>query len=138
MALLFFWVWLILHINSELKKSEELLSKFYNCSYFSYPFGGEFEVNNEVIDVVSKSSFRFAFMNNWSWNYNPSNYKIQRISLPNTKDKYLINAHLSGFYYFLKYLPIKDYKISFVIATHNLSLTKKFDSIIKLSNGKIL
>ena len=32
----------------------------------------------------------------------------------------------------------KDYKISFVIATHNLSLTKKFDSIIKLSNGKIL
>tara|TARA_B100000029_G_scaffold516802_1_gene634600 strand:- start:2384 stop:3055 length:672 start_codon:yes stop_codon:yes gene_type:complete len=33
---------------------------------------------------------------------------------------------------------VKNYKISFLIATHNLSLTKKFDNIIKLSNGRIL
>tara|TARA_Y100000590_G_scaffold200120_1_gene227369 strand:- start:2166 stop:2837 length:672 start_codon:yes stop_codon:yes gene_type:complete len=37
---------------------------------------------------------------------------------------------------------IKDlvnyYKISFIIATHNLSITKKFDKIIKLSEGKII
>tara|TARA_Y100000590_G_C15654308_1_gene990018 strand:+ start:559 stop:1230 length:672 start_codon:yes stop_codon:yes gene_type:complete len=33
---------------------------------------------------------------------------------------------------------VKQYKISFLIATHNLSLTKKFDNIIKLSDGKIL
>ena len=33
---------------------------------------------------------------------------------------------------------VKQYKISFVIATHNLSITKKFDKIIKLSEGKII
>ena len=33
---------------------------------------------------------------------------------------------------------VKQYKISFVIATHNLSITKKFDKIIKLSEGKIV
>ena len=33
---------------------------------------------------------------------------------------------------------VKQYKISFVIATHNLSITKKFDKIIKLSEGRII
>ena len=33
---------------------------------------------------------------------------------------------------------VNHYKISFVIATHNLSITKKFDKIIKLSEGKII
>ena len=37
---------------------------------------------------------------------------------------------------------IKDlgnhYNISFIIATHNLSITKKFDKIVKLSEGKII
>ena len=30
---------------------------------------------------------------------------------------------------------MSEYKISFIIATHNLSLTKKFDKIFKLSDG---
>ena len=33
---------------------------------------------------------------------------------------------------------ISEYKISFIIATHNLSLTKKFDKILKLSDGILL
>ena len=33
---------------------------------------------------------------------------------------------------------ISEYKISFIIATHNLSLTKKFDKILKLSDGNLL
>jgi len=33
---------------------------------------------------------------------------------------------------------ISEYKISFIIATHNLSLTKKFDKIFKLSDGILL
>ena len=33
---------------------------------------------------------------------------------------------------------VKQYKISFVIATHNLSITKKFDKIIKLSEGSMI
>ena len=33
---------------------------------------------------------------------------------------------------------MSEYKISFIIATHNLSLTKKFDKIFKLSDGNLL
>ncbi|PPR43575.1 MAG: Lipoprotein-releasing system ATP-binding protein LolD [Alphaproteobacteria bacterium MarineAlpha6_Bin2] len=33
---------------------------------------------------------------------------------------------------------MSEYKISFIIATHNLSLTKKFDKILKLSDGNLL
>ena len=33
---------------------------------------------------------------------------------------------------------MSEYKISFIIATHNLSLTKKFDKIFKLSDGILL
>ena len=33
---------------------------------------------------------------------------------------------------------VDHYKISFLIATHNLAITKNFDKVIKLSNGKII
>ena len=33
---------------------------------------------------------------------------------------------------------VNHYNISFVVATHNLSITKKFDKIVKLSEGKII
>ena len=33
---------------------------------------------------------------------------------------------------------MSEYKISFIIATHNLSLTKNFDKILKLSDGNLL
>ena len=33
---------------------------------------------------------------------------------------------------------VSHYKISFIIATHNLSIVKKFDKIIKLSEGKLI
>ena len=33
---------------------------------------------------------------------------------------------------------VKKYNISFIIATHNLSITKKFDKVINLSEGKIV
>ena len=33
---------------------------------------------------------------------------------------------------------VNHYKISFLIATHNLSITKNFDKILKLSNGEII
>ena len=33
---------------------------------------------------------------------------------------------------------VSNYKISFIIATHNLSIVKKFDKIIKLSEGKLI
>ena len=33
---------------------------------------------------------------------------------------------------------VKEFNISFVIATHNLSMVKNFDKIVKLSEGKIV
>mgnify|MGYP000303609088 FL=1 len=33
---------------------------------------------------------------------------------------------------------VNHYNISFIIATHNLSITKKFDKIVKISEGKII
>ncbi len=33
---------------------------------------------------------------------------------------------------------VRHYKISFIVATHNLSIIKKFDKIIKLSEGKLI
>jgi len=90
-------------MNLEIEKSEKLLSTFYNCNYFSYPFGGEEEVSNLVIKSFKNSVFERCFINKWTWKQHTNNYKIQRMSLPNTKDKYVINAHLSGFYYYLKY-----------------------------------
>ena len=33
---------------------------------------------------------------------------------------------------------VSHYNISFIIATHNLSITKKFDKIVKISEGKII
>ena len=32
---------------------------------------------------------------------------------------------------------ISEYKISIIVATHNLSLTKKFDKVLKISDGII-
>lgn len=91
-------------LKIEIHKCEQLLSSFYNCNYFSYPFGGNLEVSNKVKNVLSGSLFKFAFMNQWKWSVDRDNYSIQRISLPDTENKYLINAHLSGLYYFLKYI----------------------------------
>tara|TARA_B110000908_G_C10217379_1_gene433461 strand:- start:152 stop:1138 length:987 start_codon:yes stop_codon:yes gene_type:complete len=91
-------------LDLEIKTSESLYSSFYNCNYFSYPFGGEKEVNDFVVKSFESSFFEKCFTNKWTWNIHTSNYQIQRMSLPNTKDKYIINAHLSGFYFFLKHI----------------------------------
>ena len=32
---------------------------------------------------------------------------------------------------------ISEYKISIIVATHNLSLTNKFDKVLKISDGII-
>ena len=89
-------------LSNEINQCENFLSTFYNSNYFSYPFGREEEVSNQVKSCLGNSTFSCAFINKWQWTENTDNYSIQRISLPNTKNKYLISAHFSGFYYFLK------------------------------------
>ena len=84
------------------KELEVGSSNIYNSTYFSYPFGGYHEVNEAVIDKLEKSPFSHSFMNIWSFKNINNSHMINRLSLPNTKKKYIIHAHLSGLYYFLK------------------------------------
>lgn len=89
-------------LGKELNDCEQLLESIYNCDYFSYPFGSDLEVNQQVINRLKSSKFKYGFKNQWSLHPNEDNYQIQRMALPNTQNKYLIHAYLSGTYYFLK------------------------------------
>ena len=89
-------------LDDELEICVSNLSKIYNSTYFSYPFGGHSEVNKSVIDTLEKSPFSHSFMNIWSFKNSNNSHTIDRFSLPNTKKKYIIHSHLSGLYYYLK------------------------------------
>ena len=93
-----------IELSAEILKCDKLISSSYNCNYFSYPFGSDKEVNDKVINAFKNSLFQKCFTNKWSWKTKKNPYSIQRLSLPNTQNKYLINAHLSGFFYFIKYI----------------------------------
>ena len=93
-----------IELSTEILKCEKLISSLYNCNYFSYPFGSDKEVNDKVVNAFKNSLFQKCFTNKWSWKTENNHYSIQRLSLPNTQNKYLINAHLSGFYYFIKHI----------------------------------
>ena len=85
-------------LRSEINTSESLIGKFYNCDYFAYPFGQEID-----IPEISTNKFRALFVNYWNYFSEFSLQRIERFSLPDTKNKYIIHAHLSGLYYFLRY-----------------------------------
>ena len=89
-------------LEKEIDKCEASKGVLYNCDYFSYPFGSDLEVNQKVINRMRMSEFNYCFINKWLFKTNNDDYNIQRMSLPNTQNKYLINAYLSGFYYFLR------------------------------------
>ena len=93
-----------IELSDEILKCEKLISSLYNCNYFSYPFGSDEEVNDKVINAFKDSLFQKCFTNKWNWKIEKNPYSIQRFSFPNTENKYLINAHLSGFYYFIKHI----------------------------------
>jgi peptidoglycan/xylan/chitin deacetylase (PgdA/CDA1 family) len=89
-------------LQNEISFCESKIPSVYNCNYFSYPFGTNQEVSSEVKDCIKNSNFNISFMNVWNWQKSSCNYSIDRLSLPNTRKMYLIHAHLSGLYYFLK------------------------------------
>lgn len=85
-----------------MKELEVGSSDIYNSTFFCYPFGGVEEVNQRVVSKLDESAFSYAFINTWKFKNNYNKNVIERLSLPNTKKKYIIHAHLSGLYYFLK------------------------------------
>ena len=89
-------------LEQEIDKSRNLSLTFYNCNYFAYPFGGVNEVSETVLKSYLESKFKKCFVNYWHFKNNNRDESMQRISLPNTTNKYIIHAYLSGFYFFLK------------------------------------
>ncbi|MBC8304444.1 MAG: polysaccharide deacetylase family protein [Pelagibacterales bacterium] len=89
---------------NEIKESEQYIGELYNTNYFAYPFGGISEVSEKVLKAYSESKFSKCFVNYWNF-FGFSSFNdecLQRLSLPNTANKYIIHAYLSGFYFFFK------------------------------------
>jgi peptidoglycan/xylan/chitin deacetylase (PgdA/CDA1 family) len=89
-------------LNEEIDNSVDLYSKFCNCNYFAYPFGGTSEVSKDVLSAYDNSIYDFCFVNYWNYYTDFNKKRVERFSLPNTKKKYVIDAYLSGFYSFFK------------------------------------
>ena len=82
---------------AELRNSLEITfnSPIYNNTYISYPFGGEEEISQLVIETFRAIGYTHAFTNIKTNNENL--FLLSRFSLPNSSDKVLIEAELSGF-----------------------------------------
>ena len=89
-------------LKSEIQESEKYINTFYNTNYFAYPFGGVNEVSDTVLRSYSTSKFKKCFVNYWNFENSHGDERLQRISLPNTTNKYVIHAYLSGFYFYFK------------------------------------
>jgi peptidoglycan/xylan/chitin deacetylase (PgdA/CDA1 family) len=73
----------------------------YNTRWFSYPFGRESEVSEQVVSQCRDFGYSQAFMNIADSNPNDE-FRIPRINMPNSASKTLIHAKLSGFEDLLK------------------------------------
>ena len=75
----------------------------YNSRWFSYPFGRESEVSDQVVSQCRDFGYTQAFMN-ISNSDSKDEFRIPRINMPNSASKPLIHAKLSGFEDLLKKL----------------------------------
>ncbi len=82
-----------------------MYSKEYNINYYSYPFGGEDEISEHVLNACKRHGYLAGFVN--YKNHNADLYSLGRISLDNLVDKYCIEARLCGLEFFLKNLREK-------------------------------
>jgi len=89
-------------LEDEILSAEKYLGNLYNSDYFAYPFGGVNEVSETVLKSYSASKFKKCFVNYWHFKNNNRDESMQRMSLPNTTNKYVIHAYLSGFYFYFK------------------------------------
>ncbi len=96
-------------LDDDFARCEDALDWVFNCDFYSYPFGGPREVTERERSACRKSRFRRAFMNVERLEPSRANdgYAIPRTSLPNTMNRYVIEAKLSGFDKFLKTLLVK-------------------------------
>jgi peptidoglycan/xylan/chitin deacetylase (PgdA/CDA1 family) len=86
---------------------ESKVGSYANTRLYSYPFGTDSrEVSNDVAMECFKVGFEWAFLNTRAiagLNCKPK-YAVPRTSLPNTVDRYILEAKLSGFEAMLKHI----------------------------------
>ncbi len=84
-------------IEKELYKIKA--SSIYNTKLFAVPFGTDNEINDDVIEIILRCGFDSVLLNQMDVNRGGC---YGRINLPNTSNKYVIEAYLSGLHYFIK------------------------------------
>ena len=89
-------------LADEILSAEKHVGNLYDSDYFAYPFGGVNEVSRTVFKSYLASKFKNCFVNYWNFENSHEDERMQRMSLPNTTNKYVIHAYLSGFYFYFK------------------------------------
>lgn len=91
-------------LSDDFSKCENAIGEIFNCDLYAYPFGGLSEVTERERAACRGSRFRRAFL--YVARVESPNidvdYAIPRLTLPNTANRPLIEARLSGFESFLR------------------------------------
>jgi peptidoglycan/xylan/chitin deacetylase (PgdA/CDA1 family) len=93
-------------LERDFARCESGMDRVFNCDFYCYPFGGPIEVTEREQAACRRSKFRRAFMNVDSVpsGQTTDEYALPRLNLPNTTNRYVIEAKLSGFERALKHL----------------------------------
>lgn len=95
------------HLKREFDLCKSKRDLYTNSLFYSYPFGSSIEeVSTTVALRCAESGFQWAFLNTYSISglVCEPQFAVPRISLPNTADRYALEAKLSGFERALKRL----------------------------------
>lgn len=86
-------------LEADFAHCERQIGVIYNARLYSYPFGGSEEVTCREIGRCERSQFERAFLN---VDRTSGPYGIGRLMLPDSNNRFVIHAKLSGFEAFLK------------------------------------
>ena len=94
----------------EMQRHEFMLCKEYskrlcNSDLYSYPFGTKQEVSFSTVRLCKEYAFSAAYMNNslvQTFVKEDAQYQLSRLNLPNVKNRYILDAKLSGFEFLIK------------------------------------
>lgn len=91
-------------LHHDFKRTAAAIGSIYNTTVYAYPFGGLNEISTAVFDCCAQSGFSHGLLNIFENipKYKNKKYIIPRMTLPNTGDKYIIYAKLSGLEKFTK------------------------------------
>lgn len=86
--------------QNDFRLSKEFSNKWCNTDLYSYPYGTQLEVSPVTIQLCEQFGFSAAYMNTQcalSFPEENAHYQLPRLNLPNSMNRYLLNAKLSGF-----------------------------------------